>query len=102
MAKAYVIVTEEIHDPEGMLAYSKASGPTIAEHGARVVAVEEEPDVLEGSWPSRTVILEFDSREQARAWYDSEGYQAAARLRQAAATSNAVLVSLLDRGVVGS
>ena len=102
MPKAYVIVTEDIHDPEGMAAYSNASGPSIVEHGARVIAVEEHGEVLEGTWAGRTVILEFDSTEQARAWYHSEGYQAAAKLRHAAATSNAVIVSLREKAASGS
>jgi uncharacterized protein (DUF1330 family) len=102
MAKAYVIVTEEIHDSQGMAEYSKAAGPSLVEHAARVIAVEEHGEVLEGTWPGRTVIIEFDSVEHARAWYHSEGYHAAAKLRQAAATSNAVIVSLREPTVSGS
>jgi uncharacterized protein (DUF1330 family) len=39
------------------------------------------------------VIVEFDFIEKARDWYESEGYQAAKAMRQAATTSNAVLVN---------
>lgn len=94
MPKAYVIITEAIHDPETMAEYSKASAPSLAEHGAKVLSVDTRPRILEGSWHGdRTVMLEFESVEAARAWYDSEDYQAALPIRQAAAASNAVVLS---------
>lgn len=91
---AYVIVTEVVHDPDGMRAYGKAAGPTIAASGATVLAADASPQVLEGEWPAtQTVMLQFPTVEAARGWYDSEEYQAAAKLRHAAATSSAVIVS---------
>ncbi|WP_319436827.1 DUF1330 domain-containing protein [Mycobacterium sp. RTGN5] len=92
MAKAYVIVTEEIHDPEGMKAYGKAAGAAMG--GVKVLAVDTKPQVLEGNWHGhQTVVLEFESVEAAQAWYDSEAYSAARVLRQAAADSNAVILT---------
>jgi uncharacterized protein (DUF1330 family) len=94
MPKGYIIFTEAIHDPDGMNEYGRASGPTVAEHGAKVLAVDERFEVLEGEWHGeRTVVLEFESVEAARNWYTSETYQAAIPLRQAACDSNAVLIS---------
>jgi uncharacterized protein (DUF1330 family) len=40
----------------------------------------------------RIVILRFDSLEAARSWYNSDGYQAALPLRQAAANSRVFIV----------
>lgn len=97
MPKGYVIVTEDIHDPAEMAEYSKASAPTLTEHGAKVLSVDSDPRVLEGQWHgTRTVMLEFESVEAAQAWYDSKGYQDALPLRQAAATSNAVVLTGFD------
>lgn len=90
--KGYVILTEAVKDPEGMAAYGKAAGPTMAD--ATILAVETRPEVLEGDWHgNQTVVLEFESVDAARAWYHSEGYQQAAKLRQAAADCNAVILS---------
>lgn len=90
--KGYVILTEAVKDPAGMLAYGKAAGPTMAD--AKILAVETQHELLEGDWHgNQTVVLEFESVEAARAWYHSEGYQAAAKLRQAAADCNAVILS---------
>lgn len=61
---------------------------------ASVLAVHEGPEVLEGEWHGdRTVVLEFESVEAARAWYESAEYAKAKPLRQAAAETNAVLVA---------
>jgi len=94
MPKGYVILTEDIKDPEGMKAYARAASPSMGEFGCKVLSVETEPQVFEGSWHGhQTVVLEFDSVDAARAWYESETYQKAAKLRQAAADSNVVILS---------
>jgi uncharacterized protein (DUF1330 family) len=92
MAKGYVILTEAIKDPEGMKAYVQAAGTAMS--GASVLAFDAAPQLLEGNWHGdQTVVLEFESVEAARAWYESEDYQKAAKLRQAAADCNAVILS---------
>ncbi len=49
--------------------------------------------VLEGKWHgSRTVVLEFDSVDAARAWYNSAGYQAIVDERHRAAETNVAIV----------
>jgi uncharacterized protein (DUF1330 family) len=89
--KGYLIFQESVHDPEAMATYSAAAGKVIAGE-VTVLAVDQDPEVLEGEWPAtQTVILEFASVEAAKAWYGSEGYQAAIPLRQAAADTNVVL-----------
>jgi len=94
MPKGYVILTEAIRDPEGMRAYSRAAGAALAGGEATVLVVDQQPEVLEGEWPAtQTVVLEFESVDAARAWYTSDTYQAAAKLRQAAADTNAVIVN---------
>jgi uncharacterized protein (DUF1330 family) len=94
MSKGYVVLTEVVRDPDGMRAYGQAAAPTLAESGATVLVVDRQPEVLEGEWPAtRTVVLEFESVDAARAWYTSDAYQAAAKLRHAAADSNAVILS---------
>lgn len=92
MAKGYVILTEAIKDPEGMKAYGRAARAAMA--GVGILAVDTKPQVVEGSWHGdQTVVLEFESVDAARAWYESEAYQKAAKLRQAAADCNAVIIT---------
>lgn len=93
MPKAYVIFTEAVNDPVGMQEYSRAARPTLAQPGVSVLAVDPQPEVLEGTWHgNRTVILEFESVEAARAWYTSPEYEEAKPLRHAAADSNAAII----------
>jgi len=102
MPKAYVILTEAIGDPAGMAAYARAAGPSLAEGEARVLAVDPGPQVLEGEWHgNQTVVLEFPSVEAARAWYASPAYEQAKPLRQAAAETNAVIVTGFEMPVRG-
>jgi uncharacterized protein (DUF1330 family) len=90
--KGYVILTEAIKDPDGMKAYGKAAGSAMS--GATILAVDTAPKVIEGTWHGdQTVVLEFESVDAARAWYESAGYQKAAKLRQVAADCNAVIIA---------
>jgi uncharacterized protein (DUF1330 family) len=87
VAKGYVIITEDIKDPAGMAEYGKLAMKAM--DGATVLSVDQKPQVLEGAWHgSQTVVLEFESVEAARAWYYSDAYQAAAKIRQGAAECN--------------
>lgn len=94
MPKGYVIFTEAIKDRSAMDAYGRAAAPTVAQGGASVLAVDPQPQVLEGEWHGdQTVVLEFESVEAARSWYESPAYTEAKSLRHAAADTNAVILS---------
>jgi uncharacterized protein (DUF1330 family) len=75
-----------------MAEYGKLAGKAMA--GSTLLSFDQKPDVLEGEWHgTQTVLLEFESVEAAREWYNSDAYQAAAKLRQAAANCNGVILS---------
>ncbi|WP_067693628.1 DUF1330 domain-containing protein [Nocardia jejuensis] len=94
MPKGYVIFTEAIKDPDAMVEYGRAAATVPPSGGMRPLAVDSAPGVLEGEWHgNQTVILEFESVEAARTWYESPEYQRAAKLRQAAAETNVVIVA---------
>jgi uncharacterized protein (DUF1330 family) len=93
VAKGYIIVTEAIHDPDGMVAYAEAATPSFVEYGGTVLVMDA-VEVLEGEWPgTRTVIAEFDSAARAREWYTSADYRLARPIRQAAAHCNVVIAA---------
>jgi uncharacterized protein (DUF1330 family) len=92
VTKGYVILTEAIHDETGMDAYGAASRASLVEYGGRVLVVDDQVEVKEGEWHgTRTVIVEYDSVERAREWYESSSYREALPLRQAAAECNVVI-----------
>jgi uncharacterized protein (DUF1330 family) len=93
MTKAYVLVTELIRDPAVYQTYAEGARRTIQQSNGRVLVSDKNPAVVEGQWHgSKTVILEFDSEEAARSWYDSPEYQAIVGLRHASTESNAVIL----------
>ena len=78
MPKAYWIsVYRAIHDTDKLAAYAKLAGPALTQGGGRFLARGEPVKVYENGVKQRTVLLEFDSVEQAMAAHDSPAYQAA-------------------------
>ena len=94
-AKAFIIVQIAINDRDGYHQYETAGHQAIFDKfSAKVVGLDEDVEIVEGTWPSgRTVLIEFPSREIARAWYESDEYQAVVGLRHRSAKSNLVIVS---------
>ena len=92
MPKGYVVITEDVKDPPGWREYAK-----LAEQGdgrGDDLAFDPNAEQIEGEWHgTQTVLLEFESVEAAREWYNSDAYQEAAKLRQAAADCNGAILS---------
>jgi uncharacterized protein (DUF1330 family) len=78
MAKAYWITCyRQVTDPGKLAAYAKLAGPAIVAGGGRILARGNATQVYEDGLAERTVIIEFESVEQAIATHDSAAYQAA-------------------------
>lgn len=78
MPKAYwVSAYRKVKDADKLAAYAKLAGPALAGGGGRFLARGEPAKVYELGLKQRTVLIEFDSVEQAVAAHDSPGYQAA-------------------------
>lgn len=78
MAKAYWITFyRKIHDPNKMAAYAKLAGPAIESGGGRFLARATPAKTYDQGLTERTVLIEFDSIEQAIAVHDSAEYQKA-------------------------
>ncbi len=78
MSKAYwVAVYREVKDPDKLAAYAKLAGPALIAGGGRILARGDPSKVYERGLKTRTVLIEFDSLDQAVAAHDSPGYQAA-------------------------
>lgn len=90
---AYVIANVNVQDAALFEEYRKQVPETIARHGGKYLVRGGKHQALEGAWqPSRLVVLEFPSLEQARRWYDSEDYREPKALRLKSALSDVVLV----------
>ena len=78
MAKACWVATyRSISNPDALATYAKLAGPAIAAGGGRMLARGMPAQVYEAGLQQRTVLIEFDSVEAARAAHDSPAYQEA-------------------------
>jgi len=78
MGKAYwVAAYRSVSNPEALAAYAKLAGPAIIAAGGRILARGVPALVYEAGLQQRTVLIEFDSVEQAKAAHDSPAYQEA-------------------------
>ena len=89
----YVVVQLTIHDRERYQRYIDRFLPIIAEHGGRVLAVDDHPEVLEGTWDAdRVVLLRFSDRAAFEGWAQSPAYKEIAADRIAATDGPILLV----------
>ena len=91
--KAYVIVDVKITDPSLYEEYKKLTPGSLIPYEGKFIVRGGTAETLEGSWkPGRVVVLEFPSMEKARAWWSSEGYATAKKLRQSASVTQMIAV----------
>ena len=92
MPKGYIIGHITVTDPEGYPEYVAKDTPILESHGARFVVRGGRQEVREGEAGQRTVVIEFNSFEAAKAAYDDPDYQAVADIRRRCAESMILLV----------
>jgi len=78
VAKGYwVSAYHTISDPEKLAAYNKLARPAVRAGGGRTLARGGRVVARDAGIAERTVLVEFDSFEQAVAAYESAAYQEA-------------------------
>jgi uncharacterized protein (DUF1330 family) len=91
--KAYWIAHVDVTLLDQYGGYMALAPAAFALYGGRYLARGGRCTWLEGApTPSRNVVIEFDSYEQALACYHSPEYQAAAAAREGAAEAQIVIV----------
>lgn len=86
MAKAYWVATyRTVSDPDALAAYGKVAGGALQAAGGRILARGMPSATLDGGYMGRTVLIEFDSVDAAKAAYNSPAYQDALKLLGAVA-----------------
>ena len=88
-ARAFV----EINDREHYAKYEAGFMEALVPFGAEILAVDEDPNVLEGEAPKgRIVLIRFPSAEKLDTWYNSDAYQAILPFRKAASNGHVISV----------
>ncbi len=83
----------EVTDPNTMAEYGKLARESIAQYDGKVLAAGP-TETIEGDWtPNRLVLIEFESMEKLKTWYNSAEYQAALPLRLRSARDNFVCLN---------
>jgi len=82
---AYLIADMDVADPARYEEYKRLAPPAIEKYGGRYLARGGRTERLEGDWlPKRFVIVEFESVERIKAFFDSPEYRAARNARAGA------------------
>lgn len=91
--KAYLIfVRRALTDPAEMALYGDKVPASLGGHDIKVLARYGRIEALEGPPTEGAVVLEFKTMAEARAWYGSEAYQAAAVHRRLGSDYDVLLI----------
>ncbi|WP_122848444.1 DUF1330 domain-containing protein [Pseudomonas viridiflava] len=91
--KAYRIAHVDVTDPQQYSEYTQRAPAAFALFGGKFMARGGRSEALEGrATPQRTVVIEFESYEQAVACYRSPEYQEAMSHRKGASKAEIVIV----------
>jgi uncharacterized protein (DUF1330 family) len=91
---AYMIFIREepIRDPVSMAEYSRINRENIGKFPMKPLVVYGKTEAVEGEAPDGTIVLEFPSVADAKAWYNSPEYQTALPYRMKAADYRAYII----------
>jgi uncharacterized protein (DUF1330 family) len=94
----YVIAQINIDDRQAYAKYEAGVMEVFEKFEGTMLAVDEDPKLLEGSWPyTRTVLISFPSEAQALNWYQSDDYQALAQHRFNSSSANVSVIKGLGK-----
>ena len=88
----YLIAEIDVHDANAYAAYPPKASASVDAFGGRYIVRGGRSETLEGAQPTRVVVIEFPSLEAAKAWYESEEYQAAIPFRTACSSGRLFII----------
>ena len=93
MSALFIAQVTQLIDPEKLNEYSSKAGPTVEKHNGEIIFRGVTKKMVAGENPVQAVaIMQFDSIEEAEAWYFSDDYQALIPIRNAAIEVNITLI----------
>ena len=89
----YFLACIRIKDPLEYQKYLDRYEEVFARFNGTYMAVDRNPERIEGNWEyGRAVLIQFHTREDFHAWYNSEHYQEILQYRLAAADCDSILI----------
>ena len=93
----YIIAQLDIHNREDYDKYAEGFMDIFPKYDCKILAVDEEPKIIEGEWPyTRTVLGWFSSSEEFMRMYNSQEYQEIAQYRFRGVRTNFVMLEEFD------
>ena len=93
----YILSRLTITDRTEYAKYEDKFEDIFSNFDGKLLSVDEEPLVIAGEWEAtRSVLIEFPSKESAFAWMQSDDYQAISKHRNAGSTLSSIMVKALE------
>ncbi len=92
MANGYLIAHIRVHDKELFEEFKQLSGAAIKAHNGKVLVRNPSPDHREGAADGLAIVIEFESLDAARAFYESDAYSEARKIREKISETDLILV----------
>lgn len=95
--KGYVVgVLREVQMGPPIREYLERIDASLEPFGGRFAIHGGDPEYLEGERPGDLIVIEFPDRATARAWYESDAYQALVPLRAENSSGTIMLLEGVD------
>ena len=89
----YALAQFTIHDRARYEAYAARFAETMKGRKGRLLAAQENPEIVEGTWDgTKLVLIEFPDEASFRDWSESPDYRAISVDREAATEGSVLLV----------
>ena len=88
----------KIHDEDKYQNYIKKVDEVFSKFNGKYLSVDDNPVLLEGKWNySRSVLIEFPSKDDFENWYNSQDYQSIWEHRLNGANCDTILIKGLEK-----
>ena len=92
MPKGYLIAHIRIQNKDAFEEFKALSGAAIKAHNGNVLVRTPAPDHREGGAKGLAIVIEFESYDDARTFYESEAYSEARAVRERISETDLILV----------
>ena len=93
----YLLAQIRINDETEYQKYIDKAGDIFKMYNGEYLAVDNNPQILEGNWKyTRTVLIKFDTEDDFNNWYKSPDYQSILKHRLNASDCDTILIKGLS------
>ena len=90
----YMISRMTIHDRAEYAKYEERFMDIFNKFDGKLLSIDEAPQVVAGEWnATRSVLIEFPTKEKLFAWFTSPEYREIGKFRDAGSTAEAIIVN---------